>query len=76
MLIGKTQQPARQLVIKNQLIQHVDSNVYLGTNVNSKWDQITEIRSRIEKARITFNNMRNLFTRSSISLPLKIRLTK
>lgn len=76
MLVSKTQQPPRQLTLNNQLIHQVDSYVYLGTLASSKWEQATEIRSRIEKARATFNSMKNLFTNSSISLPLKIRLIK
>lgn len=76
MLISKSQQPPQQLMLNNQIINHVDSYAYLGTTVNAKWDQSTEIRSRIEKARASFNSMRSMFTSRDLSLSLKIRLVK
>lgn len=77
MLISKRQQPPpQQLRIQNQLINQVESYIYLGTTVTAEWMQSTEIRARIEQARAAFNNMKRLFTSKDLSLPLKIRLVK
>jgi hypothetical protein len=76
MLISRKQQPARQLRISNILIDHVESYVYLGTNVNAKWEQATEIKARIERARAAFSNMKKLLISRDLSLPLKLRLVK
>jgi hypothetical protein len=76
MLVSKTQQPPQQLILDNERIEHVDSYIYLGTTVNSNWDQAKEIRIRVEKARASFTSMKQIFTSKSLTLPLKIRLLK
>ncbi|XP_072402422.1 uncharacterized protein [Diabrotica undecimpunctata] len=76
MLVSKTQQPPQQLILDDERIEHVDSYIYLGTTVNSNWDQAKEIRIRVEKARASFTSMKQIFTSKSLTLPLKIRLLK
>ena len=76
MIISKRQHPPMRLTINGQDIDQVETYTYLGTTVNAKWDQASEIRSRIEKARAAFNNMKKLFTSKDISLQLKLRLVR
>ena len=76
MYIGRRQQQAGQLILSTEPIERVDKYCYLGSLVNSQWDQSMEIKSRIEKARTAFNNMRALFVSRDISLKSKIRLAK
>ncbi|CAG9835438.1 unnamed protein product [Diabrotica balteata] len=76
MLVSKTQQPPQQLILDNERIKHVDSYIYLGTTVNSNWDQAKEIRIRVEKARASFTSMKQIFTSNNLTLPLKIRVLK
>lgn len=75
MLISKQQQ-AGQLVIGTEPVERVEKYCYLGSVVNSQWNQSIEIKSRIEKSRTTFNNMKPLLTSRDLSLKTKIRLAK
>lgn len=74
MVISKRQHQPEQLIVKNELVEQVEKYCYLGSLVNSQWDQSIEIRSRIEKVRIAFNNMKLLLT--SKDYWTKIKLAK
>lgn len=60
------------LIIDNNKREQVNSFRYLEALVNSKAESNPEIKSRIEKARRTFINLRNLFISRNISLQLKV----
>lgn len=76
MHVSKRHHQGEQLIIGTEPVQQVNKYCYLGSFVNSEWDQSMEIRSRIEKARTAFNNMRSLFVSRDLSIKLKIRLAK
>lgn len=60
------------LTIKGITMEQVPSFKYLGTIVTNQNDHKKEIRSRIEQARRTFVCMRKFFTRSDLSLELRL----
>ena len=76
MVISKNQIPHEQLMINNQPITTVNSYTYLGTNLNDRWDHSTEIKQRIEKARIAFVKFAKIFKSRDLPLTTKIRLLR
>lgn len=76
MVISKNNIPPGQLLVNQQPVIRVSNYVYLGTNVNDRWDHSVEIRQRIEKARSAFTKMNNIFKSHSIPLKTKIRLLR
>lgn len=64
------------LLIKGNTVQQVSSFKYLGTLINDQIDPRKEIRSRIEQARRVFTQMKTFFTRSDLSLELRIRMIR
>lgn len=67
---------AANLYINGEIVEQVAAFKYLGTNINSQSESKKEILSRIEQARRTFMNMKTFFTRSDLSLELRIRMTR
>jgi hypothetical protein len=65
-----------QVYAKGQIIEQVNSIKYLGTNINSQCNPKKEILSRIEQARKTFMSIKTFFTRSDLSLQLRIRMIR
>lgn len=54
-------------------LQMATSINYLGTFLNDKWEQINEIKIRIEKSRAAFNRMRKVLCNLNIGLHLRVR---
>lgn len=49
MIINKNQFATSFLIVNKQLLEHVDSNVYLGKVINALWNQSIEIWPEIKK---------------------------
>ena len=64
------------LTLDRETIERVERYTYLGSMVNSNWDQSVEVRCRIEKARIVFNKMKTFFVSRNLSSKLKIRMVR
>ncbi|XP_071577336.1 uncharacterized protein [Temnothorax nylanderi] len=64
------------LIIKGATVEQVSSFKYLGTIMTSLYDPKKEIRSRIKQARRTFTSMKTFFTRSDLSLDLRVRMIR
>lgn len=64
------------LRVKGNIVEQVPNFKYLGTTVNENGDNRKEIRSRIEQARRAFTNMKKFFTRSDLSLSLRLRMIR
>lgn len=64
------------LYINNTEIEKTSKYTYLGTNINEQWGHSTEIRTRIEKARAAFIQMKKVLTGRDLSLQTKIRLLR
>jgi Reverse transcriptase (RNA-dependent DNA polymerase) len=64
------------LKVGTEIIERVKSFKYLGSHINENWDMSSEIRSRIEQARRSFTNMRNILTNRFLNIPLRIRLLR
>ena len=62
--------------LDREAIERVERYTYLGSMVNSNWDQSVEVRCRIEKARTVFNKMKTFFVSRNLSLKLKIRMVR
>ena len=71
MSISKNAQPLMVLTLDRETIERVERYTYLGSMVNSNWDQSVEVRCRIEKARTVFNKMKTFFVNRNRSLKLK-----
>jgi hypothetical protein len=54
----------------------VDSYTYLGSNVNSQWDHLVEIKQRIAKAKAAFIRMSTVFKNRDLTLGTKCRLLR
>lgn len=76
MTISKNQIPVGQLLVNQKPVTYVSGYVYLGTNINDKWDHSVEIKQRIEKARTAFIKMNNVFRSHNLPLKTKIRLLR
>ncbi|KAH1021617.1 hypothetical protein HUJ04_011113 [Dendroctonus ponderosae] len=55
MVVSKDQTHNERITLNDQTIERVESYKYLGTLINARWDQATEIRSRIERARASIS---------------------
>lgn len=55
MVISKATGKRCDLMIYNTPTNRISQLAYLGTIINKDWDNSEEIRSRIEKARASFN---------------------
>lgn len=75
MTIAKSQQRER-LWIRGEIVQKVDRYTYLGTVITENNDCKQEIKSRIGKARSTFDNMRKILCSNDLSLQLKVRMLR
>lgn len=64
------------LKVHDASIEQVANFRYLGTVLNETCDGRREIRARIEQARNTFLNMKNLFRRSELNLGLRLRMLR
>ena len=63
--------------VNGEAVEQVSTFQYLGTIVTSgNYDIKREIRSRIEKARQAFWNMKNFFTGSELNIDLRMRMIR
>uniref|UniRef100_A0A8D8XQX4 Endonuclease-reverse transcriptase n=1 Tax=Cacopsylla melanoneura TaxID=428564 RepID=A0A8D8XQX4_9HEMI len=76
MIVHKKPQPTPNIKAYGQTLERTENIVYLGCNLNQNWEVSKEIKIRIEKARATFINMRQLFCNRGINIPLKARLVR
>lgn len=76
MVINKTNIIDVHLTINQTRIERVSQYTYLGTIINENWDNTQEIKSRIGKARSTFNQMSAVFKSHDLTLETKIRLLR
>lgn len=76
MIISKRQISGVNLYINNERIERVTKYIYLGTCINEAWENATEIKSRIGKARSVFNSMSAAFKSHDIALGTKMRLLR
>lgn len=60
----------------NTTLGRVECVTYLGCLRNDQWDHSRGMRQRIEKARATFLNMRNVLSNNTLSMPHRIRIVK
>ena len=58
MTIRKNALPPMVLTLDRETIERVKKYTYLGSMVNSNWDQSVEERCRIQKARTVFNKIK------------------
>ena len=64
------------LRVSDENIEQVSSIKYLGTILNDNGNTKQEIRSRIEQARRSFLDMKNVFTRTELNLDLRVRMVR
>lgn len=76
MIISKANPPNGQFYVRGTPIETVTTIKYLGTQLNNDWEQVREIRIRIEKARSYFNRMRTVLCNMKLNLILRTRLLK
>lgn len=62
-----------QFTTNNVALTVAETVTYLGCTLNSDWDHSREIKGRIEKARGTFNKMRNVLCNLSLNIHTRIR---
>jgi hypothetical protein len=75
MVISKQHEKLQiRLVVDGELIEQVDSYVYLGHEITDDGRTEKEIRRRIEMARKTFNDVKEVFTARQIGMTTKTRL--
>lgn len=65
-----------QFTANNVALTMAETVTYLGCTLNSDWDHSREIKGRIEKARGTFNKMRNVLCNLSLNIHTRIRILK
>lgn len=58
--------------VKNNVTEQVQNYNYLGTNVYEENDYSKEIRLKIEKARSTFKNMKQMLCKPSLKLRMRM----
>lgn len=76
MVISRTPALQADISVNGKSIQHVNKFKYLGSWIEESLDPDAEVRSRIEQARTTFLNMRNLLTNQQLKLGLRYRFVK
>ena len=76
MVISKNQVGGGILQVQNQQIERVQSYKYLGCQVNENWDNMQEVRARIEQARASFVRMKSVLCCRSLSLSVRIRVLR
>lgn len=76
MIVSKDDNVNGHFHVNGSQLQTVPTINYLGTSLNKKWDQMQEIKIRIEKARTVFNRMRNVLCNMNITLHLRTRFLK
>uniref|UniRef100_A0A8D8SH15 Craniofacial development protein 2 n=1 Tax=Cacopsylla melanoneura TaxID=428564 RepID=A0A8D8SH15_9HEMI len=76
MIISKNKITGSQLYINQTAIERVKQYTYLGTIINEDWQNSQEIKSRIGKAKSTFNRMSTFFKTHNLSLDIKVRLLR
>lgn len=59
-------------MMNNKSVERVSHFFYLATINNEHWDHSKEIRTRVEKARTTFNETLKLFKNHSIHIDLRV----
>ena len=76
MTISKNALPLMVLTLDLETIERVERYTFLGSMVNSNWDQSVEVKCRIEKARTVFNKIKTFFVSRNVSLKLNIRMVR
>lgn len=76
MIISRTPAVNSNILVNGKNIQRVPKFKYLGSWITEDLDPDTEIRCRIEQARATFMNMRELLSNKSLDLMLRYRFVK
>lgn len=76
MIISKKKITGARLFINQAAIERVEHYNYLGTIIDEEWSNAPEIKSRIGKARSTFNRMSALFKSHNLTLETKVRLLR
>ena len=61
MSISKNALPPMVLTLDGETIKRVEKYTYLGSMVNSNWDQSVQVTCRIKKAKTVFNKMKTFF---------------
>ena len=74
MLLQDWQEPVPALTLGNDVLEVVESFVYLGSCITAGGNVEDKISLRIQKARLAFANLRNLWRRYDVSLSLKGRV--
>jgi hypothetical protein len=60
--------------IGGEAIERVDDFLYLGSKIDENGGTLLDIQQRINKARIAFSRLKNVWSSSNINLHLKIKL--
>lgn len=55
-------------------LERVHKLVYLGSNINDQWDPSIEIKTRIERARAAFIQMKKSLTSPNLTLKLRTKM--
>jgi hypothetical protein len=76
MIIDKEQSPVNLLLLINVPLVRVHKINYLGQSLIDNWDHSHEIKCRIEKTRVAFMKMKNLFCSHQLSINLRIRMVR
>ena len=64
------------ITVGNSSIERVKKFKYLGSMITEKLDPDTEVRCRIEMARVAFNSMKTFFCNDNLNLKLRQRMVK
>uniref|UniRef100_A0A2S2QJX2 Uncharacterized transposon-derived protein F52C9.6 n=1 Tax=Sipha flava TaxID=143950 RepID=A0A2S2QJX2_9HEMI len=76
MIIDKEQSPVNLLRLNNVPLDRVHQINYFGQSLIVNWDHSHEIKCRIEKARVAFIKMKNIFCSYQLSINLRIRMVR
>uniref|UniRef100_A0A2A4JBK9 Reverse transcriptase domain-containing protein n=1 Tax=Heliothis virescens TaxID=7102 RepID=A0A2A4JBK9_HELVI len=77
MIVGKSlSSPIPDLVVRNQTVQRVHSNKYLGCIVNDQNNHSVEIKCRIEQARSAFMKLSHMLCNRSLKISTRVRLAR
>lgn len=76
MVISKNPNANVEITINGNTLERVRKVTYLGCVLNDSWDHSVEIKIRIEKARATFNKMRNVVCNLKLNLKTRLRVLR